>query len=199
MLFTFEDDCSEVEAQVCDITPKLGGGSGGEEDLPIGFLTWLPMGCLSRWNCFLKLSDCCAALFWFGTVMSISLHLRLTAPPFSIHFPSFRKKKTKKEPRNDNGFYLMFFLLSHFPICWPIHQCHLCIRLTECSFTSASRVVLTTDDDVDRGDWLHECKFSYVAKTSRKRLYVCNVAGWSAFVKLQHHFLLNHQTLGSSL
>lgn len=57
----------------------------------------------------------------------------------------------------------MFFLLSHFPICNPICQCHLCLRLSECSFTPANRVVLTTDDDVDRGDGLRECKFIYVA------------------------------------
>ncbi len=89
-------------------------------------------------------------------VVSVSLHLPLTAPPFSPHFHPFKKD-------NDNGFYLMFFLLSHFPICSPICQCHLCPRLSECSFTPATRVVLTSDDDVDRGDGLHECKFIYVA------------------------------------
>lgn len=124
--------------------------------LLIGFPAWLPMGCLARWNCFLKLSDCCAALSLYWIVASVSLHLPLTAPPFSPHFHPFKKD-------NDNGFYLMFFFLSHFPICSPICQCHLCPRLNECSFTPANRVVLTTDDNVDRGDGLHECKFIYVA------------------------------------
>lgn len=138
--------------------------------LLVGFPAWLPMGCLARWNCFTKLSDCYAALSLYWIVASVSL-LQLTAPPFSPHFLPFKKD-------NDNGFYLMFFLLSHFPICSPICQCHLLLRLSECSFTPANRVVLTTDDDVDRGDGLHECKFIYVAifhHTALKFLNICNV------------------------
>lgn len=132
---------------------KWGGSS---PPLPIGFPAWLPMGCLARWNCFLKLSDCRAALSLYWIVASIFQHHLLTAPPFSPHFHPFKKV-------NDNGFYLMFFLLSHFPICSPICHCHLPLRLNECSFTPANRVDLTTDDDVDRGDGLRECKFIYVA------------------------------------
>ena len=149
--------------------PKWGRSSRA---LPMGFPAWLPMGCLARWNCFLKLSDCRAAPSLYWIVASISLHLPLTAPPFSPHFHPFKKD-------NDNGFYLMFFLLSHFPICSTICQCHLRVRLSECSFTPAHRVVLTTDDDVDRGDGLHECKFIYVAiflQRALKCLHFCNVA-----------------------
>lgn len=42
---------------------------------------------------------------------------------------------TPSKNGNDNGFYLMFFLLPHSPICSPICQCHLCLRLSEFSFT----------------------------------------------------------------
>lgn len=121
-----------------------------------------------------------------GLQRSISLHLLLTAPPSSPHFHPFKKKRGKKEEKvNDNGFYLMFFLLSHFPICGPICQCHLCLTLRECSFTPANRVLLTTDDDVDRGDGLHECKFIYVAfqpPQPSSNTHVCNV------IKTKLHF-----------
>lgn len=38
-------------------------------------------------------------------------------------------------------------------------------------FHSANSVVLTTDDDVDRGDGLHEWKFIYVAPFSPKQYW----------------------------
>lgn len=62
--------------------------------------------------------------------------------------------------------------LSHFPICGPICHCHLHVRLSECSFISAGSVVLTTDDDVDRVDGLHECRFICVAFPLKNRVEV---------------------------
>ena len=102
-----------------------------------------------------------------SSVLVLDCSVRLStssadSPTLFSSFPLLQKV-------NDNGFYLMFFsLLSHFPICSTICQCHLCLGLSECSFTLANRVVLTTDDDVDRGDGLHEWKFIYVAFTPKQ-------------------------------
>lgn len=91
------------------------------------------------------------------SVLILDCPVRLSTSSDNTHSlsPHFHPLKKK---RNDNGFYLMFFLLSHFPICSPICQCHPCSRLTECSFTPENRVPLTTDDVVDHDDGLHDCK-----------------------------------------
>lgn len=71
-------------------------------------------------------------MYW--TVASISLHFHLIAPLLS--FPPL------SEIGSVNGFYLMFFLLSHSPICSPICQCHLSLWLSEFSFTQQTLLFL---------------------------------------------------------
>lgn len=149
---------------------------------PVGFST-------QRWDVWQDeivspKSDCCTALpsYWI-----VALHLSTSSadsPTLFSSFPPLQKKKKRGKKRR-NGFYLMFFLLSHFPICGPICQCHLCLTLRECRFTPANRVLLTTDDDVDRGDGLYECKFIYVAFQPPQpswNTHVCSV------IKTKLHF-----------
>lgn len=140
-------------------------GAEAEGPSPVGFSTQPPMGCLARWNCFPEVVRLLhsSALVLDCSAPSLYIFCWQPHPLLLISTPSKKKRGKKEEKVNDNGFYLMFFLLSHFPICGPICQCHLCLTLRECSFTPANRVLLTTDDDVDRGDGLHECKFIYVA------------------------------------
>lgn len=163
ILFHFPSDYSEVEAQLL-ISPKTEQKQDGPPPQVFRHNR--------RWDVWQdeivspKLSDCCTALpsYWI-----VALHLSTSSadsPTLFSSFPPLQKKRNggkKEEKVNDNGFYLIFFLLSHFPICGPICQCHLCLTLRECRFTPADRVLLTTDDDVDRGDGLYECKFIYVA------------------------------------
>lgn len=62
-------------------------------------------------------------------------------------------------------------------------------RLSECSFTPPSRVVLTTDDDVDQGDGLHEWKIIYVAFSTPNSL---QVSLWRHQIDSPHQGLLTH-------
>lgn len=95
-----------------------------------------------------------------SSVLVLDFSVRLsTSLPDS---PTFFSSPPPQKKRKDNGFYLMFFLLSHFPIYSHICQCHPRPRLSECSSTPQSKVVLTIDDDVYRCDGLHEWKFIYV-------------------------------------
>lgn len=73
--------------------PEWGRSS---EALPIGFPAWLPMGCLVKWNCFLKLSDCCAARSSLWIVASVSRLSPSSAdsPALFFSFPPIQKKTT---------------------------------------------------------------------------------------------------------
>ena len=85
----------------------------------------------------------------------------IAAAPVSYWTPQSSSPPPRLWEKAANGFYLMFFPLSHFPILGVVCQRHSSLRRRKCSSTPQRRLVLTIDDDVDQGDGLHEWKFIY--------------------------------------